>query len=195
MKHAVLGLLAQRPGYPYELAQRFRRDVGTAWSLDTSHIYHLLEQLESDGLVESRVGGRQRNHYFTTSDGRREFERWLVGGPVRVQPLREEMYLRLAVCPPRHFDALIDVISLQEEATYEVLQQLSAERALEEALKPPIDWKQAAWQLIVAGQIARVEADLAWLRGLRRTLEWLRHQDVRWTEFACELPKADNRAG
>jgi DNA-binding PadR family transcriptional regulator len=195
MKHAVLGLLVQRPGYPYELAQRFRREVGAAWSLDTSHIYHLLEQLESEGLVVNRTGGRQRNHYLTTRDGRREFERWLVGGPVRVQPLREEMYLRIAVCPPRHFDGLIEVISVQEAATYEVLERLSAERALEAALRPPIDWKRAATQLIVAGQIARIEADLAWLRDTRSTLEWLRHQEVTWSEAARGLPEAEDEAG
>jgi hypothetical protein len=92
------------------------------------------------------------------------------------------MYLRVAVCPPRHFDGLIERISLQEQATYETLERLSAERALEDALRPPIDWERAAAQLIVAGQIKRVEADLAWLRETRRTLEWLKHQDVTWYE-------------
>jgi DNA-binding PadR family transcriptional regulator len=182
MKHAVLGLLVQRPGYRYELAQRFRREIGASWSLDTSHIYHSLQQLEADGLVVRRAGARDRSHYFPTTEGRAELERWLTSGPVRVQPLREEMYLRLAVCPPRHCEALIDLISVQEAATFEVLEEISAERGLEAALRPPIDWSHAAHQLIIAGQIARLEADLEWLRRARSTLEWLREQDVRWSE-------------
>jgi DNA-binding PadR family transcriptional regulator len=181
MKHAVLGLLVQRPGYAYELAQRFRREVGWAWELNTSHIYSLLEQLETEALVVARPRVRERKHYFPTADGRREFESWLTSEPGRVR-IREETYLRIAVSTPRHYDTLIEVLSLQERATLELWERLSAECSLEEALEPPIDWRKTASQLIADGQIARAEADLAWLRRTRETLAWLKTQDVRWTE-------------
>jgi DNA-binding PadR family transcriptional regulator len=195
MKHAVLGLLVQRPGYPYEVAQRFRRDVGSAWELNTSHIYFLLNQLETEGLVVARPRARDRNHYFPTADGRREFENWLINGPVRVQPIREDTYLRIAVCTPRYFDALIEVLALQERATYELWERLSADCSLEEALRPPIDWKKAASRMVAAGQIGRAEADLVWLQRMRSTLEWLKTQDVRWTDGpgSCDEPDGETR--
>jgi DNA-binding PadR family transcriptional regulator len=184
MKHAVLGLVVQRPSYAYELAQRFHGRVGPGWSLHSSHIYHSLEQLEAEGLVEARIRARDRKHYFPTPGGRREFERWLIGGPVEVKPVREEMYLRILVCPPHHIAGLIELFALQEKATYEELQRLSAERAAEQSLRAPIYWSRAAAHMIVEGQVARVEADLAWLRSTRRTLAWLKDQDLRWDEIS-----------
>jgi DNA-binding PadR family transcriptional regulator len=181
MKHAVLGLLVQRPSYAYEVARRVRRGVGAAWDLDTSHVYSVLRHLQAKGLVVARPGERGRTHYFPTTKGRREFESWLTSGPVRVL-IREETYLRLAACTPRYLDALIELLEVQEQATFELWEQLSRHCSLEEALKPPIDWKQAASQMIADGQLARAEADLAWLRRTRETLQWLKTQDVRWTE-------------
>jgi DNA-binding PadR family transcriptional regulator len=177
MKHAVLGLLVQRSGTAAELAHRFRHRVGEAWALSPSHIYKALDQLQSERLVALRPTKGERRRYVATDAGRREFERWLRG-PVRLQPLREELYLRISFCPPRHLDSLLDVISVQERVTYEALEELSAKRALEDALRPPIDWGRAATQLIVAGQIARFETDLAWLRDTRKTVQWLRTQPL-----------------
>ena len=44
-------------------------------------LYPLLRRMEEDGLVRKRVergeGGRDRNVFSATAQGRREFERWL----------------------------------------------------------------------------------------------------------------------
>src|SRR6185436_15301521 len=51
VKYAVLGLLAQRRGYGYDLVQRFEEQVGPAWQLNAGAIYVAHDKLEQEGLV------------------------------------------------------------------------------------------------------------------------------------------------
>ena len=57
VKYAVLGLLAQRRGYGYDLVQRFEEQVGPAWQLNAGAIYVALDKLEQEGLVRPIVAG------------------------------------------------------------------------------------------------------------------------------------------
>jgi DNA-binding PadR family transcriptional regulator len=75
---ALLGLLLERPGYGYELKQRFERAYGLMLSLSSeSHIYTALTELQRRGLIEeapavARAGtDRQpKLHYRATTEGR-----------------------------------------------------------------------------------------------------------------------------
>lgn len=54
---AVLGLIIERPGYGYELGQRFERAFGgTLYLSSTSYIYKAIEVLEDRALIEAITG-------------------------------------------------------------------------------------------------------------------------------------------
>lgn len=69
---ALMGLLAERPMYPYEIEQEFEYRAMTCWTeLSQSSIYKLLRKLESEGLVtlESKVSPENRlRKLYTLSD-------------------------------------------------------------------------------------------------------------------------------
>jgi DNA-binding PadR family transcriptional regulator len=78
LRHALLGLLADRPMSGYELAQRFEASVGATWSAGHSQIYPELNRLADEGLVEAgEPGPRGRKTYKITGDGRDTVRAWL----------------------------------------------------------------------------------------------------------------------
>jgi DNA-binding PadR family transcriptional regulator len=78
LRHALLGLLAERPLSGYELAQRFEASVGRTWSAGHSQIYPELNRLADEGLVEAGAPGpRGRKTYVITDAGRHAVEAWL----------------------------------------------------------------------------------------------------------------------
>lgn len=103
---ALLGLLIQRPGYGYELVQRFERTYGDAIELSSrSQIYTALDSLARRGLIEHAQNARDdqpvrqpKLHYRATQNGICSYERWLVE-----QVSEDERRSRLIA---RHFAAL-----------------------------------------------------------------------------------------
>jgi DNA-binding PadR family transcriptional regulator len=79
LRHALLGLLADRPMSGYELAQRFESAVGSTWSAGHSQIYPELNRLAGEGLIEpGEPGPRGRKTYAITGDGRAAVREWLT---------------------------------------------------------------------------------------------------------------------
>src|ERR1700742_3317337 len=98
---ALLGLLLERPGYGYELAQRLNERMGPTWKLTPSSIYPVLERLESEQLVRRTVedmAGRPRQRervmYHATDAATGAFEEWL-GRPARRGPIRTQLLGRV----------------------------------------------------------------------------------------------------
>jgi DNA-binding PadR family transcriptional regulator len=85
---ALLGLLLERPGYGYQLMQRFERAYGDVLPLASeSHIYTALNELESRELIEALTGasalqsgtGRQpKQTYKATVEGARRYTEWML---------------------------------------------------------------------------------------------------------------------
>jgi DNA-binding PadR family transcriptional regulator len=94
LRHALLGLLADRPMSGYELAQRFEASVGSTWSAGHSQIYPELNRLADEGLVEAgEPGPRGRKTYAITGEGRDAVRTWLADtDPDRT--VRDEAALR-----------------------------------------------------------------------------------------------------
>ena len=83
MKHAILGFLIDQPMHGYALKRKLSPALPRERRVNDGVLYPLLKRMEKDGLVRKRVargnGGRERNVYNVTPNGRREFERWLRG--------------------------------------------------------------------------------------------------------------------
>lgn len=88
--YAVLGLLSLRSWTGYELAQQGRRSLRFCWPKEDSVLYEEPRRLVARGLasaVRERNGGRSRNRYEITDEGRRALREWLAepGNPPRIE--------------------------------------------------------------------------------------------------------------
>ncbi len=119
-KHAVLGLVIERPGYGYQLAQRLDERFGSS-GFAPSGVYSALDQLSRDEFVRSagELGpgparrAAPRTIYEATEEGVEHFETWMLD-PSPAPPLRDELHMKIALCRPRNVPRLIEVVTGQE---------------------------------------------------------------------------------
>ncbi len=113
---AVLGLLIERPGYGYDLFQRFKRTYGK--SIELSHqaqIYKALNALEKRGLIEEvpadvapREEPRQpKPRYRALPEAVPGYREWLIAHVTQERQNLELVALQVGALPPH--DALIVV--------------------------------------------------------------------------------------
>ena len=80
LRHALLGLLAERPASGYELTKQFELSLANVWSASHSQIYPELQRMAERGwVVAGDEGARGRRDYVITAEGRAELHRWLTG--------------------------------------------------------------------------------------------------------------------
>jgi DNA-binding PadR family transcriptional regulator len=120
LRHALLGLLAERPASGWDLARRFEELLGTVWPAGHPQIYGELRKLEADGLIEvDSEGPRRRRAYRTTAAGLKEVHRWLVDTEVdhtmRLEPVLRSVFFWLMT--PDELAAYLD----REAAFYQAL--------------------------------------------------------------------------
>jgi DNA-binding PadR family transcriptional regulator len=101
---SLLGLLIERPGYGYELIQRFEREFGEALPLNVggSHIYEGLSVLQAASLIEEYTPEGRRKptarrqptpYYRSTPQGICAYADWLKER-VRAERLRPRLFAR-----------------------------------------------------------------------------------------------------
>jgi DNA-binding PadR family transcriptional regulator len=94
LRHALLGLLAERPASGWDLSQRFSEVVGSVWPAGHPQIYGELRKLLDAGLIEvDSEGPRGRTAYRATEAGTAAVRRWLTSDDVD-HTLRMEALLR-----------------------------------------------------------------------------------------------------
>jgi len=118
--HAVLSLLADGASYGYELKSRFENAVGPQWgNLNIGHLYQVLDRLERDRLVTSRIVPQQdrpdRVVYRLTRSGRAELDQWLETPFVR-SAYRDDLFLKLLAASRLGRDRLESLVRAQREA-------------------------------------------------------------------------------
>ena len=57
LRHALIGLLAERPASGWDLARRFEEVLGAVWPAGHPQIYGELRKLREDGLIEVESEG------------------------------------------------------------------------------------------------------------------------------------------
>ncbi|MFI0779481.1 PadR family transcriptional regulator [Streptomyces sp. NPDC021212] len=79
LRHAVLGLLADRPASGYDLLKLFDTSLATVWPATQSQIYTELTKLAQAGLITVVAEGpRGRKEYALTEQGMAELRQWLT---------------------------------------------------------------------------------------------------------------------
>jgi DNA-binding PadR family transcriptional regulator len=182
-KHAVLGLVIERPGYGYQLAQRLDERFGSS-GFAPSGVYSALDQLTRDEFVRSagEMGaGRAsraapRTIYEATEEGVDHFEAWMLGSS-STPPLRDELHMKIALCQPRNLPRLIDMVYGQELACLGRLRDLR--RLADEEPGGSQEWSRLMRVLARDAEVAFWNARIEWLQGARELLEQLRDESER----------------
>jgi DNA-binding PadR family transcriptional regulator len=177
-KNAVLGLVIERPGYGYDLARRLEERFGSSGFAPTG-VYSALDQLSSEALVRS-AGSRAdaaneraapRTIYEATPKGIDRFEEWMIGGS-SLAPVRDELYMKIALSRPHNLPRLIELTQAQEEACLARL----------EGLKQPVTtrsrrstraWSEVAVLLVRDAEIKQLQARVEWLQKARAIMDKL----------------------
>src|SRR5215831_18220261 len=99
LRHALLGVLKDRPLTGYDLVRYFQGTVGFLWSAPQSQIYPELRRMEAEGLVTAAVKPRgqraQKRIYSVTDAGMAELRRWATDFmPLPAQ--RDPLFLKAA---------------------------------------------------------------------------------------------------
>ncbi len=96
LRHALLGLLADKPASGWDLSRRFEDMLGSVWPAGHPQIYGELRKLKEAGLIEvDSEGPRRRRAYRVTDAGLAEVKHWLTDVEVD-HTLRLEPVLRSA---------------------------------------------------------------------------------------------------
>jgi DNA-binding PadR family transcriptional regulator len=181
VRHALLGLLAQRPRHGYELHTAFEAVVGGEqnWDVKPAQIYTTLSRLEKDGLVcEEAVeqdGGPEKRIFNITPAGRALLEQWFASGVERDHQ-RDEFFVKLMLslstdqAPPRR------VIQTQRSRLFQDLHHLTARR---NQFNPKTELAQI---LLYDKAIMHLEADLRWLDMIEARLDEVSRQPLRAPE-------------
>jgi DNA-binding PadR family transcriptional regulator len=172
VKHAVLGLLAERPGYGLELVSRLNERVGPNFAVPEGTVYTALSTLETEGLIRElkRVarGKITRVYYETTPDGETSFDAWMAE-PIRREPLRGEVFLKFAMLTIRRIPVLRGEFErLELECLLDIAQQTQVDLA---GLPDPVPPAAATRFLLDSMALDRLNAELT---GIRRALSVLR---------------------
>jgi DNA-binding PadR family transcriptional regulator len=176
-KHAVLGLVIERPGYGYQLAQRLDERFGSS-GFAPSGVYSALDQLSRDDLVRSagEMGAgparraAPRTIYEATVEGVDHFEAWMLD-PSPAPPLRDELHMKIALCRPRNLPRLIEMVAGQEQVCLGRLQDLK--RLTRQTAGASRDWSALMRMLATEAEVAFWNSRIEWLQNAHELLERL----------------------
>jgi DNA-binding PadR family transcriptional regulator len=102
MRGALLGVLLERPGHGYDLANRLMMRLGGSWRIDKHTVYRHLETLAEQGLARGVEGtrsdedGRATFVYHPTDETGPAFTAWMDKLLPR-KPVRLDLQAKLAV--------------------------------------------------------------------------------------------------
>jgi PadR family transcriptional regulator AphA len=166
LRHALLGLLADRPRSGYDLTAVFDRSLAFVWPASHSQIYPELVRLAEDGLIrQAGSGPRRKKVYEITPAGREEVRSWLRTRPDHGS--RNPAFLRvffLWLLEPDDAIAFLEDEASFHEATLRELERMAAE--------PPADRPGArAFRLALEWGVRYERGILEWNAWARAQLE------------------------
>lgn len=175
-KHAVLGLVIERPGYGYQLARRLEERCG-AWGWEPSGVYSALDSLEREENVRSvrekgsRTTGRAapRAIYEATPQGVDFFREWILESSAP-SPVRQELDLKILFSGPEFLPRLIDQTWAQEQRCVDDLKALTSFAQLPVASRP-LAWREAAVVLQRDAEIKLLQVRIEWLQDARKVMK------------------------
>ncbi|MBB4665116.1 PadR family transcriptional regulator [Conexibacter arvalis] len=169
VKQAVLGLVIERPGYGYELVQRFEERLG-GWRASKTAVYPALLRLHASGAVQRRADSsahRNVTWYEATDQGRSEFRAWLRTAP-ELMPMRDEMYVKIAFATVDDLAFLIEQTRQQEQLCLDRIDRLrGASPESDQLANPDVDWRAIGQAWLLRTEVAHLATTIEALQDAR----------------------------
>ena len=177
VRHAVLGLLAQRPRHGYELRAAFEAVAGGSenWDLKPAQVYTTLARMEKGGLVSEQAieqdGGPEKRIYAITPDGEKELRAWFAEDALP-EHHHDELYLKLMLALISGAANPYRLIHIQRNSLYRELHAITNQRTRADA------GHELAKILLLDKAAMHLEADLRWLDMTEGRLDEIRRQPL-----------------
>jgi DNA-binding PadR family transcriptional regulator len=176
VKHALLGILAERSRHGYELHSSFEAIAGGDgnWDLKPAQVYNTLDRLQEAGLVEciSDLGEGQepsRRVYAITAQGREALEEWFASG-TDPEHQRDAFYIKLMTSIVSGCGDPYRILTTQRSTIFQRLHSTTRKRN-------ELDSRTAlARVLLLDKAIMHLEADLRWLDFVEARLDDVKNQ-------------------
>ncbi len=165
VKFGLLGILSKRAQHGYELKRTFEQITGGFWQLNYGQIYQTLDRLEADGLVHHTVeredNAPDRKVYAITDGGRRALDAWLEHPDPRPRPLRDELFIRMAVMADGDAASLLALLDTHRSVYLRKMAELTAAKTrLQDGAGDASD--VLVEDLLIDAALFHAEADLRW---------------------------------
>lgn len=170
VKYGLLGMLAKKPQHGYELKRTFEQLTGGFWELNYGQIYQSLDRLSEEGYVHYTVEREEnvpdKKVYAITDAGKQALREWLSSpDEPRPRPLRDELFIRLAVMSSKDVTPMLELIAQHQSVYLEKMQELTAAKREFSKTKrgrtPSSD--ELVEELLVDVALFHAEADVKWL--------------------------------
>ncbi len=177
VRHAILGLLVQRPRHGYELRAAFEALIGGEdnWDVKPAQIYSTLTRLEKSGLVAEQGveqdTGPEKRIYTITPDGREVLQDWFTEGIVR-EHQRDDFFIKLMVGLVSGVADPYRLIQIQRAQLYQELHEITTQRT---RANPG---RELAKILLLDKVAMYLEADLRWLDMTEARLDDIKRQPL-----------------
>jgi DNA-binding PadR family transcriptional regulator len=177
VRHAVLGLLAQRPRHGYELRAAFQALVGGEenWDVKPAQIYTTLTRLEQGGFVAEdsieQDTGPEKRIYAITLAGRKILTEWFARG---IDPghQHDEFFLKLMIGLASGAADPYRLIQTQRAYLFQELHDITEHRS---HANPS---RELAMIFLLDKAVMRLEADLRWLDMIEARLDEIKRQPL-----------------
>ena len=166
VKYGLLGILAKQPQHGYELKRTFEQITGGFWELNYGQIYQTLDRLESDGYVTFTVEHEDnvpdKKVYAITSSGRGALSEWLDNPDPRPRPLRDELFIRLAVMAAGDVQQIFELLEAHQQIYLQKMSELTRTKTQLKALGTGGS-DALIEELLIDAALFHAEADVKWL--------------------------------
>jgi DNA-binding PadR family transcriptional regulator len=177
VRHAVLGLLAQRPRHGYELRVAFEALAGGEenWGVKPAQIYSTLSRLEKGGLVAEQSveqdAGPEKRIYAITPNGLKTLQCWFTEG-IAPEHQRDEFFIKLMVGLVSDAADPFQLIHTQRARLYQELHTITVQRTRADPKK------ELARILLLDKAAMYLDADLRWLDMTEARLDEIKRQPL-----------------
>lgn len=180
VRYGVLGLLAKEPRHGYELKNSFEEISGGFWNVNYGQIYITIDRLLKEGLLESDAQtdvsrqSRERKVYTITPKGLDELRQWLAKPVDKVRPLRDEVFIKLALLDYKQPGPILKLLEGQRQLYLSKMAELTRKKR---QLKSTHGEEGIIADLLIDAALFHAEADLRWLEHCKAKIEKLGGED------------------
>jgi DNA-binding PadR family transcriptional regulator len=181
IRGAILGLIAERPTYTYDLGVRLAHRLGLGWDLRSPNVYSVMDTLEKEGLVHGErpldaIRGRQQRRaptvrYHITPLGEEWLSKWMRQ-PIDLEPSRTPLLARLAVARPEDVPHLLVQLDTYEKLLLSKIRELNESQEHEFDRRADEVFGGLCRGIMRSHNERHLRAELEWVGDSREHLGW-----------------------